>query len=294
MPEFPTGTVTFLFTDIEGSTTRWEHQRQAMQRALARHDAILREAIEAHGGHVFKTVGDAFCAAFASPTAALEVALAAQHALVGEDWGEVGSLGVRMALHTGVAEERNGDYFGPSLNRVARLVSAGHGRQILVSAATHELVLDQLPAGAELHDLGEHRLKDLIRPEHVFQLVAPGVPADFPPLRTLDTLPNNLHLQRAPFVGRERETAAVCDLLLRQDVGLVTLTGPGGTGKTRLALQVAADLLDHFVDGAWFVNLAPLIDPSYVVPTIAQTLGVQEVGGQPVEATLAHYLHDKA
>ena len=293
MLDRPTGTVTFLFTDIEGSTTHWEHQPVAMEAALARHDAILGEAIARHGGTVFKTVGDAFCVAFASPIAALEAALAAQYALVGEDWGEVGSLGVRMALHTGVAEERNGDYFGPSLNRVARLVSAGHGRQMLVSAATQELVRDQLPAGAELRDLHEHRLKDLIRPEHVFQLVAPGVPVEFPPLRTLDTLPNNLPLLRAPLIGREREVAAVRDLLLRQDVGLVTLTGPGGTGKTRLALEVAADLLDHFVDGTWFVNLAPLIDPAYVVPTIAQTLGVQEAGGQPVAATLAHYLHDK-
>ncbi len=179
----PTGTVTFLFTDIEGSTARWEQQRVTMQAALARHDAILREAIAAHGGHVFKTVGDAFYATFATAPAALAAALAAQHALAGEDWGEVGPLHVRMALHTGTAEERDGDYFGPPLNRVACLLSAGHGGQILLSHVTEELVCDQLPASVELRDVGEHRLKDLSRPEHVFQLVAPELQADFPPLK---------------------------------------------------------------------------------------------------------------
>ena len=294
MAPLPTGTVTFLFTDIEGSTTRWEQQRAVMQQALARHDAILRDAIESHGGHVFKTVGDAFYAVFAMAPDAVEAALAAQQALQAEAWdAALGVLRVRIALHTGGAEERDGDYFGPPLNRVARLLSAGHGGQVLLSTVTQELVHDQLPVGAELRDLGEHRLRDLIRPERIFQLVVPGLPAEFPPLCTLDTLPNNLPLQRAPFVGRERETAAVCVLLLRGDVGVVTLVGPGGIGKTRLALQVAADLLDHFVDGTWFVNLAPLTDPALLVPTIAQALGVQEAGGQPIEATLAHYLRAK-
>ncbi len=186
MTDLPTGTVTFLFTDIEGSTTRWEHHGAAMQAALARHDAILREVIEGHAGYVFKTVGDAFYAVFTTAPDALQAALAAQHALQAEAWDEAtGPLRVRIALHTGAAEQREGDYFGPPLNRVARLLSAGYGGQILLSTVTQELVRDQLPAGTELRDLGEHRLKDLIRPERVFQVVAPGLPTDFPPLKTL-------------------------------------------------------------------------------------------------------------
>jgi predicted ATPase/class 3 adenylate cyclase len=290
----PTGTVTFLFTDIEGSTTRWEHQRQAMQQALARHDAIMRDAIEAHGGHVFKTVGDTFYAVFTTAPDAVDAALHAQTLLQREAWDEViGALRVRMALHTGTGEARDGDYFGQPLNRVARLLSAGHGAQILLSTVTQELVRDQLPAGTGLRDLGEHRLKDLIRPERVFQLVAPDLPRDFPPLKTLDTLPNNLPLQRAPLVGREREITAVRDLLLRQDVGLVTLTGTGGTGKTRLGLQVAADALDEFQDGVFFVNLAPVSDPDLVLSTVAQTLGVVEAGGQPLLDSVKSYLQGK-
>ncbi|MDQ5853439.1 MAG: adenylate/guanylate cyclase domain-containing protein, partial [Chloroflexota bacterium] len=168
MTELPTGTVTFLFTDIEGSTTRWEQHRAAMQGALARHDAILREAVATHGGYVFKTVGDAFYATFPAAPPALEAALAAQRALQTERWDQtLGQVRVRMALHTGTAEVRDGDYFGPPLNRVARLLSAGHGGQILLSAVTHELVRDQLPLGVALRDLGEHRLKDLIRREQV-------------------------------------------------------------------------------------------------------------------------------
>jgi len=178
----PSGTVTFLFTDIEGSTSLWEQDAQAMQKALARHDDILREAIEAHGGYVFKTVGDAFCAAFPTAPSALEAAIAAQQVLRAQECGEVR---VRMALHTGAAEERGGDYFGPPLNRVARLLSAGHGGQVLLSLPTEELVRDQLPEETNLRDLGECRLKDLFRSEHIFQLIAADLPAEFPPLRTL-------------------------------------------------------------------------------------------------------------
>jgi len=293
MPDLPTGTVTFLFTDIEGSTTRWEQQRAAMQVALARHDALLRRAIDDHGGHVFKTVGDAFCAAFASPLAALEAALAAQRALAGEDWGAVGLVCVRMAMHTGLAQQRDDDYFGPPLNRVARLLSTGHGMQVLLSGVTQELVRDQLPADTALRDLGEHRLKDLIRPERIFQLVAPDLPGDFPPLKTLEHRPNNLPLQPTPFIGRERELEAVQQRFGQPDVRLLTLTGTGGTGKTRLALQVAADLLDDFHDGVWFINLAPITDPALVASTIASTLGVTEAAGQPLVATLKSFLRDK-
>ena len=293
MADLPTGTITFLFTDIEGSTSRWEHQRESMQTALARHDAILRQAIEAHGGYVFKTMGDAFCAAFADPVAALSAGLVAQRALIDEDWGALGSVRVRMALHTGVAHERNGDYFGPPLNRVARLLSAGHGGQVLVSAATQELVRDQLAAGGELRDLGDHRLKDLIRPEHVFQLVAPNLPADFPPLRTLDNRPNNLPLQPNPFIGRDQAVEAVRQRLLQPEVRLLTLTGVGGTGKTRLGLQVAADLLDDFHDGVFFVNLAPITDPDLIPSTIAATLGIREAERQSLLDALHAYLRTR-
>ena len=294
MADLPTGTVTFLFTDIEGSTTRWEQHREAMQAALARHDAILRQAIEAHGGQVFKTVGDAFYAVFATAPDALQAAITAQQTLQAEPWPEaLAPVLVRMALHTGAAEQREGDYFGPPLNRIARLLAAGHGGQILLSMATHGLIRDQRPPGVELRDLGEHRLKDLTMPEHIFQVVAPTLPSGFPPLKTLDVRPSNLPMQRSPLIGREREVAAVAALLRRDDVGLVTLLGPGGVGKTRLSLQVAVDLLDDFKDGVWFVNLAPITDPALVPSTIAQTLGVKEAGGEPLPETLKAYLREK-
>src|SRR5919107_398708 len=191
----PTGTVTFLFTDIEGSTKLWENNPRAMQAWLARHDELLRWAIEEHGGYIFKTVGDAFCATFPTAPDALEAALEIQRRLLSSEWEEGGPLFVRMALHTGAAAERDGDYFGPPVNRVARLLSAAHGGQVLLSLATQELVRDQLPEGTSLRDLGEYRLKDLFRPERVFQFSAPGLPAEFPPLRTFDDYRNNLPLQ---------------------------------------------------------------------------------------------------
>src|SRR5919112_1913823 len=203
MAEPHTGPLTFLFTDVEGSTSLWERNSEAMSEALVRHDEILRAAIGAHDGCVFKTVGDAFHATFATALDALEAALEAQRALLHEEWAETGPLRVRMALHTGAAEERDGDYFGPPLNRVARFLSAGHGGQVLLSLPTQELVRDQLPAGTSLRDLGEVRLKDLFRPERVFQLVLPDLPSEFPPLRTLDAYRNNLPLQRTPLIGRE-------------------------------------------------------------------------------------------
>jgi predicted ATPase/class 3 adenylate cyclase len=289
----PTGTVTFLFTDIEGSTRMWEKNAPAMQAALARHDTLLRLAIEQQGGYVFKTVGDAFCCAFPTAADALEAALDAQRLLLKERGGESDPLRVRMALHMGVAEERDGDYFGPPVNRVARLLSAAHGGQVLLSAATHEMVRDQLPAGIKLAELGEHRLKDLFRPERVFQLLAPDLPSEFPPLRTLDAYRNNLPLQATPLVGREKEVSEVRDLLGSEETRLLTLTGPGGIGKTRLALQAAADLLDDYPDGTFFAQLATLSEAELLLPAIAETLGVRETGEQPLDESLKDYLSER-
>jgi predicted ATPase/class 3 adenylate cyclase len=294
MADPPTGTVTFLFTDIEGSTKLWEKSPRGMQVALIRHDAVLWEAIERHGGFVFKTVGDAFCAAFPTALGALEAALAAQRGLFSEAWGaEIGTLRARMALHTGATHERDGDYFGPPVNRVARLLSAGHGGQILLSSSTQELVRDHLPAATHLRYLGEKRLKDLSRPERIFQLATPALPSEFPPLKTLESHTNNLPLQATPLVGREREVEAVCGLLRSSETRLLTLLGPGGTGKTRVGLQVAAELADDFEDGVFFVPIAAITDPTLVAPTIARVLGLSEGGAQPLEELLEGYLRDR-
>jgi len=299
MTQLPTGTVTFLFTDIEGSTKLWEQYPEAMKAALARHDALLRQAIEANNGYAFKTVGDAFYAAFPTAPEALTAALAAQRALHAEAQGGTGELEtrpvirVRMALHTGAADQREGDYFGQPLNRVARLLSAGHGGQTLISLATQELVRDCLPPNTSLLDLGERRLKDLFRSEHVFQLNTPDLPAQFSPLKTLDAKLTNLPAQPTPFIGRERELAAVLALLRRIDVRLVTLTGPGGTGKTRLGLQAAADLLDEYEHGVFFAPLMTITNSALVIPTIASVFNIKELGGQPVDVLLKQYLAEK-
>jgi predicted ATPase/class 3 adenylate cyclase len=289
----PTGTVTFLFTDIEGSTKLWENNAPAMQAALARHDELLRWAIEERGGYVFKTVGDAFCAAFPTAPDALKAALETQRQLLSSEREDKGTLRVRMALHTGAAEERDGDYFGPPVNRVARLLSAAHGGQVLLSLPAQELVRDQLPAGTSLRDLGEHRLKDLFRPERVYQLTAPDLPSEFPPLRTLESYSNNLPLQATPLIGREREVEAICGRLRSPETRLLTLVGPGGTGKTRVGLQVAAELVDLFEDGVFFVPLAAITDPALVAPTIARVLGLSEGSAQPPEELLEGYLRDR-
>ena len=290
MPERPTGTVTFLFTDIEGSTQLWERHAAWMAAAHARHEAILRAAIAAHGGWAYKQIGDAFQAAFQTAPAALAAAVAAQQALAAEPWGEPGPLRVRMALHSGVAEERADDYVGPLLNRAARLMSAGHGGQILLTTATCELTRGHLPAGVELRDLGERWLKDLLRPEPVWQVVAEGLPDGFPPLKTLDSRPNNLPAQPNAFIGREAEVAAVGGLLRQPSVRLLTLTGPGGVGKTRLALQIAVALLDFFPDGVWFVDLAPLTNPELAPFAVAQALNINIEAGLPLVDQLAAYL----
>jgi class 3 adenylate cyclase len=286
----PHGTITFLFTDIDGSTHLWAHHPHMMGVAVAQHEALLRDAITAAGGVVFKTVGNAVYAAFASALEAVTAAVAGQRALSAEAWGLPSPLRTRMALHTGVVEERGGEYVGPAVRRVARLLDAGHGGQILLSLATEELVREQLPPDLTLRDLGIHHLKDLSLPEQVFQLGVPDLSSAFPPLESLDARRTNLPAQATPLIGREREIADVAALLRRADVRLVTLTGPGGTGKTRLGLQVAAELLEDFVHGTYVVDLAPISDPDLVVTAIAQTLGVKETGGQPlIEGVKAPY-----
>jgi predicted ATPase/class 3 adenylate cyclase/DNA-binding SARP family transcriptional activator len=291
-------TLTFLFTDIESSTRLWEEHPEEVRDALPRHDTLLRAATHTHGGQIFKTWGDQVCAAFSTAPEAVAAALAAQRALHAEAWGEApgaagsGLLRVRMALHTGAAEERDGDYFGPPLNRVARLLEATHGGQIVLSLATQDLVREYLPEGTSLRNLGEHRLKDLQRPESIFQLVHPDLPAEFPPLRSLEAFAHNLPLQLTRFIGREREMAEVKRLL--QTARLLTLTGAGGCGKTRLALQVAADLLEEYPNGVWLVELAALTDPALVPQTVAATWGVREEPGRPLIQTLMDYLRPRS
>jgi predicted ATPase/class 3 adenylate cyclase len=280
--------VTFLFTDIEGSTQRWERRPDAMRVALGRHSSLMRDAIEAHGGYVFKTIGDAFCSAFGMAPAALAAARAAQEALSAEDFPSVDGLLVRMAVHTGHVEERDRDYLGSAVNRAARLLAIGHGGQVLVSHAAADLVQEAMPPQSDLRDLGAHRLKDLTRPERVYQLVAPGLIENFPALRSLEQMPNNLPQQPTSFVGRENELREI-EALLEQH-RLVTLVGMGGSGKTRCAMQAGAELLDRFIDGVWLIDLAPLSDPSLVVAEIAQTLGVREVPNHPLLETLLTFL----
>ena len=292
MSPIPTGTVTFLFTDIEGSVDLWEHHHAQMQVAFARHEAILRQVITEQGGYAYKMIGDAFQVAFDTASKGLSAALSAQQRLQAEPWGET-PIRVRMALHTGVTEERGDDYVGPALNRLGRLLSAGYGGQVLLTQATCDLVWDDLPSGVSLRDLGEHRFKDLTRAEHVYQLVTPDLLTDFPPLKSLDTFPNNLPIQLTSFIGRETEIEAIKQLVGTDRVRLLTLTGAGGTGKTRLALQVAADLLETFKDGVWLVELAPLADPDLVPPTVAAVLKVRELPSQPVMRALSEYLQVK-
>jgi predicted ATPase/class 3 adenylate cyclase len=278
----PSGTVTLLFTDIEGSTRLWDSERAEMAVALRRHDAILREAISRAGGFVFKTVGDEFCAAFRTPLAAVSAALDAQRALAAEVWPTSRPVLVRMGLHTGACEERDNDYFGPPVNRTARLEAIAHGGQVLLSGATAGLVADGLPSGVALRDMGQHRLKDLGRPEQVFQLEAAFLTAKFPQLASLDNpeLPNNLPVLISPFIGRDPELAEVRDLLRASR--LLTLSGAGGSGKTRLALQAAAEMLGVRRDGVWFVELAPLTEPDQVPAAVAAVLGLPDPGSLQV------------
>ena len=278
----PSGTVTFLFTDIEGSTRLWEEQPDVMRAAVARHDELFRAVIEANKGYIFATGGDGFAAAFARPPDAVAAAESAQAALRAEAWPEAVVLKVRMGLHTGVVEERDGDYFGSAVNRAARLMAAGHGGQVLVSAATAALL-----GTAGLVDLGVHRLRDLAEAQRVFQLGSGRLPA----LRTLDVAPSNLPLQATDLVGRRLLIEEVAGLLAQSRA--VTLTGVGGVGKTRLAIEVGAEVLPKFPDGVWLVDLAPVAHDEMVLPTVADTLGVSAQSGEPLITTVLSRLVTK-
>ena len=289
----PAGTVTFFFTDIEGSTRLWERHPQAMRTALARHDALLAQLIARHHGVVFKTVGDAFCAAFPTAADAAACAVAAQRALASLELPAIGALRVRMALHQGEPELRDGDYFGPPVNRVARLLSAGHGGQILLSESVAPELAGSLAADLTLSDLGVHTLRDVPDPVHIWQLDIAGLPSTFRPLKTLDYDPTNVPAPLTSFVGREEALAEVGALLERPDVRLVTLTGPGGIGKTRLATQLAGRLRAAFPDGRYLVPLAAIADPATIPEAIAAALGVQETGDQPLLTAIEAELRPK-
>jgi predicted ATPase/class 3 adenylate cyclase len=297
MSTVPTGTVSFLFTDIEGSTRLWQLHPEAMKAALDRHHVLLQQAIEANGGYVFQIIGDAFCAAFHTGSESVAAALAAQRALTAERWGSAGPILVRMAVHTGtvdvrMGEHKSGEYVsGLTLSHTARLLSAAYGGQILVSSATQAIVLDDLPPSVELRDLGWHRLRDLARAEHIFQVVAPDLPHAFPALKSLEGIPNNLPRQLTTFIGREREIAEVKRLLA--EAHLLTVTGTGGNGKTRLSLEVAAGLLDEYPGGVWLLELASVADPVLVPQILATTVGVREEAGRPLLSTLVDHLRPK-
>jgi len=287
----PTGTVTFLFSDIEGSTERWEQHRAAMDAAVKRHDALMRSAAERHNGYVFKTVGDAFCVAFARVSEATNAAVDVQRKLNAEDFSAIEGLQLRIGLHAGEASERNGDYFGPAVNRVARLMSIGHGGQVLLSGVTRDLASRDLPTGVSLIDLGSHLLKGLAEPEHIWQLAIEGLPTQFPPLKSVDALPNNLPNQPTSFCGREHDLEEVKSLLAKHQI--LTLSGAGGIGKTRVALQAGADLLDHYPDGVWFADFAPISDPELAASDVAKVLGVNQSTDRSVDDSVVQWLRRK-
>ncbi|MGO8948870.1 MAG: ATP-binding protein [Ktedonobacterales bacterium] len=293
MSQLPTGTITFVFTDIEGSTKLLQRLGPEYARVLGEHQALLRAAFAAHGGVEVDTQGDAFLVAFPTAPAAVAAAADATRALAEHAWPEGSTLRVRIGLHTGAPQLVGNHYVGLDVHRAARIAAAGHGGQVLLSQTTTMLIEQDLPAGATLRNLGPHLLKDLQQPEHLVQLILPGLPADFPPLKSLDTHRHNLPIQPTPLLDREEQVPVLCMLLRSDGVHLVTLTGPGGIGKTRLALQVAAELVGDFSDGVWFVRLSRLVDPTLVVPTIAEALGLQEQGSQPIAETLRAHVADK-
>ena len=294
---FPTGTVTFLFTDIEGSTRLAQEHPGEMPELLARHNAILNESIERYHGFVFRTVGDSFSVAFDAAGDALSAALEAQQRLQNKSW-QPAPIRVRMGIHTGSVQfKKDLAGQGPTYEGYAtlaltqRIMSVGHGGQILLSQTTYELIKEGLPEGVELRDMGECRLKDIVRPEQIYQVTAPGLPSDFPPLNTLEKIQHNLPAQLTSFIGREQEIADAREYLA--SARMLTLIGPGGTGKTRLSLQVAAEQLPEFKDGIWLIELAPLSDATYIPSTIASTFHLRELQGVPLLETVTDYLRGK-
>ena len=293
MPDLPTGTVTLLFTDMEGSTRLLQQLGERYAQVLADCRGLLRAAFTQHNGYEVDTQGDAFFVSFARATDAILASVAIQRSLINHPWPAHAAVRVRIGLHTGEPLLTVDGYIGVDVHHAARIMSAGHGGQIVLSQTTRQLVEQHLPEGTFLQDLGEHRLKDLQRPSHLFQLSIAGWPDDFPPLKTLDTYPNNLPVQPTPFIGREKEVAAVTRLLRRPEVRLVTLTGPGGVGKTRLGLHAAAELSDDFTDGVFVVALAPVSQPSQVLSAIAQTLAIGEASDSPLFPLLQAALREK-
>jgi len=286
----PTGTVTLVFSDVQGSTRLLETLgTERYAEVLELHRRLLRKAFEAHDGYEVDEEGDALVVAFSGAGDAVAAAAEAQQALTAADWPEGVAVRVRMGVHSGEPLAVPPKYVGMDVHRAARIMGAAHGGQVLVSQTTADLIAD----GSRLLDLGEHRLKDLSLPQRLFQLVVEGAPLEFPPVRTLENRPTNLPMQRASLLGREEELAELQELLLRQQVSIVSLTGPGGTGKTRLALQLGAELVEEFPNGVWFVSLSPLRDPELVVPTIARTLGLREDPSRPAGDVLSAYLEDR-
>lgn len=293
--EYPTGIVTFMLTDIEGSTRLWDESPQFMRAAMERHDATIEHAVAAHSGLVVRPrgEGDSRFAVFERPADAVRAAAQVQHDLTAEFTDSTEPIRVRIGLHVGAAEWRAGDYYGSAVNRCARIRGLGHGGQTLLSQAMVDLVCDDLADGMELVNLGTVALRGLTRPETVYQLWLPGLPNEFPPLVQEQGSPTNLPEPAAPIIGRDKERGQVESLLLLEPVRLVTLTGPGGTGKTRLSLEVGHALLDRFADGVYFVDLAPIVDPSLVASTIGQTMGIREGGGRPPLDNLKDYLAER-
>ncbi|MEP6609718.1 MAG: adenylate/guanylate cyclase domain-containing protein, partial [Burkholderiaceae bacterium] len=283
--------MTFLFTDIEGSTKLWETEPVRMADALARHDRLCRGSVEAHGGRYVKTTGDGLHAVFGDPSAAVAAVIELQRgmAAIAADCGL--PFKIRCGLHTGAAQERDGDYFGSAVNRAARIMSAAHGGQVLLSQSVVDLGQGRFPDDTDLLHLGRVRLRDLSAPEDVWQLLHADLPRTFPALRSLDSTPNNLTQQPTSFIGREKEIAGIKELLGK--TRLLTLTGSGGCGKTRLAVQVAADLLESYADGVWVAELAAVADPALVPQTVTTILGLREEPGKSLTQTLTDHLKSR-